>query len=156
MKNVFKSSAILLLLVLSSMANAKINVTYSDYDGALGHIKLDNACKTKELIKTVKPVEICTELVPQVTPGNGDQLEITNWVCAKRIVTDLAVKRAFQRTVCTEMKYENETHYCSKTELQNDFIPDTVKTSFAKNVFSTSTDYPGTVKYVEIKDCAQN
>lgn len=143
-------------LILSTTAMAGVDYSFSEYDGVLGAIKLNNACKTLTEIKTINPVEVCTKLAPQVKAAQGDEPEIVNWHCVSKIKTDLSVQRAFQRSFCKEFKYENDSFYCAETELKDDFIPDTIKTSLVKDAVSSKSNYPGTVKYVSIEDCKKS
>lgn len=150
MSKVFSFVAVLLL---SSVGFAGVNVVYSDYDLVLGQIKLDNACLTATHVKSIKPVEVCTQLAPITHEGHGEDTTVTNWVCTNKTTTQLSVSRAFQRTVCTNYVYDSETMVCNQTATVNDFVPAVIKISSAKNVFSSTTNWPGVVSYLTLPAC---
>lgn len=141
------------IFLLTSIGLAGVNVVYSDYDSALGQIKLDNACITATQVKTIKPVEVCTQLVPITHEGHGEDTTVTSWVCTNKVISHLTVSRAFQRSVCLEFSYEADNMVCVKTGAVNDFVPAVIKISTAKNVYSSSTNWPGVVSYITLPAC---
>ena len=141
------------VLLISSIGLAGVNVVYSDYDGALGEIKLDNACVTATQVKTIKPIEVCTQLIPVTHEGHGEDMTVTNWVCVNKVTSHLSVSRAFVRSVCVGYSYEADNMVCVKTSTVNDFVPAVIKISTAKNVYSSSTNWPGVVSYITLPAC---
>ena len=138
------------LLAVSAFATTTV---YHDYDGALRGITLDNACVTADSVQTIRPTRNCTNLVPIVHPGHGDQQEYTDWVCEKWEVSQLSNSRAFNRTVCLEFVDKGEAgFYCARYGQQADFLPATIKVSVV-TANGESDNFPGVTKKHTFPSC---
>lgn len=97
-----------------------------DYTGALRGIELNNACITAKEVKTIKATKNCVKLEP-VTHQEVDTV-VTDWVCTKWEVAQLAFPRAFNRTVCTQwgQNVGEISEGCLQWGTKADFLPATI------------------------------
>lgn len=138
-------------LGLTSVASADYQVVYHDYDQVLGvgaeGIALNNACVTDTEVKSIAPVKVCTSLKEViVNPGlKGEDGQYSEWVCESYATRTLSASRAFQRDVC--LKYDRASEAstgCLEFGKQNDFLPDTIKTSIVTVTNNeSSSNFPG-------------
>lgn len=143
-------------VVATTSAAAGLTAVYSDYDMALYPITIDNACVTDTEVKSIKPIQVCDQLVPVEHVGNGEDSSYTDWACDKKDMRIVAKPRAFKRDVCVDfvvIEGEGGGLYCNEMGKVDDFIPAEIKTRVVKDPMSTKADFPGTIKMVKLPGC---
>jgi hypothetical protein len=151
----FMKKALLVALCamgLSSVASADYQVVYHDYSLLLGvgpeGIALNNACVTDTEVKSIAPVKVCAELAPvEVSDpaADGGQTR-TEWVCKSYELQTLSAPRAFKREVCVNYQPPTEASEggCLEFGAQDDFLPNTIKTSIVTVTGGDAgDDFPG-------------
>lgn len=136
-------------LFVAAAANA--DAVIHNYDGALHGIELTNACITAKEVKTIKPTKNCVKLVP-VTHQEGD-MTVTDWVCQKWQVSQLAYPRAFNRTVCTKWGQNHGEIYegCVEYGTKADFLPQTIDVRYVTSHGEADTEVSGTFTFPACK-----
>lgn len=123
-----KSFIFAAILVFSTAAFSKNVSKVHDYHQVLGAIKLNNACLTDEEVRSIDPVNVCTELVPRTSGSPGEGGVHTDWECVSWELKDLAYPRAFERLVCLKYSPINEGGggECLKFGKKADFLPNSI------------------------------
>ena len=146
------------LTVLSaSFAFATTHMSHN-YQQVLGDISLHNACVTADTVRSIRPTRTCaSELKARVVHQRGDiGSSYLEWYCPKYTYATLEYPRAFERTVCTDLRKvghgETETLECAAYGHQSEFLPQTIPVQVWEEHGEVST-WPGRTRSFTFPAC---
>jgi hypothetical protein len=142
---------VLIFIFWMSNVLAITNVTHN-YEEGLHGIDYTNACITADLVKSIKPVKVCTKYETKVVyqPHNG-YVEVTN--CLKTEMLDLVFSREYQGQICLEMSAGKHYSGCNKYGYETRFLPDVITINTVSTTFNDRDNFPGIDSLYTFPEC---
>lgn len=146
-----KYVTVLMAIIFSALAYADTRIEH-DYSGALRGLDLYNACITDTEVRSIKPISVCTELVPVERGSGGDEGRWIDWVCEKWEKQSVAYPREYSTTTCTDYVYEYDNMFCRATAEVPMFLPEVIKIRVVTE-YGESSNWPGVERSFAFPSC---